>query len=120
MTTNMHERHLILPEEDNTIRQDIREPSDTVSGKSGSQLLLQWTEVRCRAGWTRGRRWSARHRPDTWSAGCLVDMKVDELLNDDMHFSKSALATATKCLVLYNRKSPLTTELGKRPTKSPV
>jgi hypothetical protein len=66
MTTNMHERHLIIPEEDNTIRQDIREPSDTVSGKSGSQLLLQWTEVRCRAGWTRGRRWSARHRPDTW------------------------------------------------------
>jgi hypothetical protein len=52
--------------EDNTIRQDIREPSDTVSGKSGSQLLLQWTEVRIVGLDGRRRRWSARHRPDTW------------------------------------------------------
>jgi hypothetical protein len=97
MTTNMHELgHLMGLASNETTRsvRTSREPSDTVSGKSGSQLLLQWTEVRI-VGLDGREEEGGQHVIDRirGSVGCLVDMKVDELLNDDMTFSKSALAT---------------------------
>jgi hypothetical protein len=75
-----------------------REPSDTVSGKSGSQLLLQWTEVRIVG--LDGREEEVVSTSSTGYVGRLVafvDMKVDELLNDDMP-SRNQHWQQSKCL----------------------
>jgi hypothetical protein len=48
----------------------------------------------------------------------FVDMKVDELWKNDTPFSKSTLATAAMPLWCTTGKSRLTTEPGKRATKS--
>jgi hypothetical protein len=124
MTTNMHELgHLMGFGHSGTTRsvRTYQEPSDTVSGKSGSQLLLQWTEVRIVGLDGRGEE-VVVSTSSTGYVGRLVafvDMKVDELLNDDMPSRNQHWQRQSKCLCsVQPEKSPLTTELGKRPTKS--
>jgi hypothetical protein len=69
---------------------------------SRSQLLLQWTEVRIVG---LDDEEGGQHVIDRirGSAGCLVDMKVDELLNDDMTLLEISTGNLN-AFVLYNRK----------------
>jgi hypothetical protein len=111
MTTNMHELgHLMgFGHSMRTTRsvRTSREPSDTVSGKSGSQLLLQWTEV-CIVGLDGREEEGGQHVDRPGYVGRLVaDVKVDELLKNDNTFSKSTLATAIKCLCAVQPKKVL-------------
>jgi hypothetical protein len=115
MTTNMHELAIMGfgPRDESTIRQDIvREPSDTVSGKSVVPTTASMvTSLHYRAGWTRGRRWSARHRPPEGYVGRLVafvDMKVDELWkNDNTLLEINTGNGKLNAFVVYNRKKVL-------------
>jgi hypothetical protein len=87
MTTNMHELGHLMgfghSNEDNTIRQDISGALGYSVGQVGVPTTASMDRsTHCRAGRGRG----GQHVIDRirGSAGCLVDMKVDELLNDDM------------------------------------
>jgi hypothetical protein len=98
-----------------------REPSDTVSQVGVPTTASMDRSMHCRAGWTRGRRWSARPRPTAGirSVGCLVDMKVDELWKNDNTLLEINTGNGKQMLcAVQPEKSPLTTEPGKRATKS--
>jgi hypothetical protein len=71
------------------------EPSDAVSGKSVVPTTASTvTSLHCQAGWTRGSRLVA-----------FVDMKVDELWNNDMTLFEINTGTGTpNTFVVYNQK----------------
>jgi hypothetical protein len=82
--------------EDNTIRQDIGEPSDTVSGKSVVPTTAFNGQKFALSGWMDERKKVvSTSRPTAGirgSVGCLVDMKTSSG-RTTIPFSKSTLAT---------------------------
>jgi hypothetical protein len=113
MTTNMHELghlmgfgHSMRGQHDPSGQS---EPSDTVSASRGPNYCFNGQKFA--PGWTREEE-GGQHvvdRPEGYVGRLVafVDMKVDELLNDDIPFSKSTLQRQANAFVVYNRKKVL-------------
>jgi hypothetical protein len=86
-------------DEDNTIRQDISGALGYSVGQVGvPTTALMVTSLHYRAGWTRGRRWSARlDRPRRirGPVGCFCRHESRRALEERQPFSKSTLAAAS-------------------------
>jgi hypothetical protein len=85
-----------------------REPSDTVSASRGPNYCFNGQKYIVGLDGRERRRWSTSSTGYVGRLVAFVDMKVDELLNDDMTLLEISTGNGNlNAFVLYNRKKVL-------------